>query len=259
MRLLAFFASLLLLISCAPHTELSADIVILNANIYIYNDTSKEKITQALLAEEADVYLLFEAVLGHNVDSALFVDAGYEVAQTLDTVTSSNSVVATRVGGSFSVGNLEHTTETFSPVITLRIPYGVAWLSIVGVHAPAPYYADQEVRDRFFDALRPYGESGLVSKSLGVAEEGDFLVLAGDFNAFPTDDNMQTLTMMGLADGALVAAHPYGYTWSPHWWATDFARIDYLFASPEVDLSYQTTCEIAGSDHRAVKTGVMLP
>lgn len=243
----------LLLFNCSDDSIPESDITIVNANIYYQNENSSRSIAEEMLSLDADIYILIEAAFDANVDSAFYEDNGYELYEVRDNSISGSMVIATRIPG--ELGEIQY-ERALEPSVTLRIPYNNEFLSIVGVHPPAPYYSSQEDQKKAFEELRKLGEHGRAATDAGSMKSGDLLILAGDFNSFPTDPNMEIITDMGLEDGAFTADNPYQYTWGPHISPTTFARIDYLFASPEVNVQYQGVTSIEGSDHEAVVTGV---
>ncbi len=236
--------------------EIDSDITIINANLLIGNKLSKEEITQSLLNENADIYILIEAACNHNVDTSLFKSNGYTLFQLKNEPSSDNLVIATRIQGEFGVIKNQSATMSTNSSGSLRIPFNSLHLSIVGIHLPAPIYNSKEEIDFSFKEMKKLGQNGRVVRDVGSIIQGDYLILAGDFNSLPNDKNMKIPLEMGLEDAATVAANPYQYTWSTQRYPTDFARIDYLFASPDIQLVYNKLIEIPGSDHKGIKTGI---
>lgn len=256
MRIILILLSFLFLLSCETRESLSADLTIVNANILTSNKKSARTISESLLKEKADIYILIEAHLGQNVDSTLFKENGYSLYDITGRAESGNMVLASKIGGLFDSFTLSKAGLTPPPFGTLRFPFGDDTISLIGVHTPSPYHHSKELVSFTFSEMKSLAFEGESLTDTGSLQKGDMLLLAGDFNSFPNSNYVETIMQMGFEDAAYSGGDPYQFTWSPKEIPTKFARIDYLFHHPEIGIAYQEVLSIPGSDHSGLKTGL---
>ena len=85
---------------------------------------------------------------------------------------------------------------------------------------------------------------------------GRDVILAGDFNTFPSDKILDPILGAGLEDTIIFSSDRYQNTWSPNSYIPSLARIDYIFSSKNLSPVYLETFIIKGSDHKGLITGI---
>lgn len=236
----------------------NCQLTIVNANILFTNKNSGTDITKSLLKKEADVYILVEASFSKNVDSTVFREKGYKFIQTIEESTSRSMIIASLIEGDLGIHEMQHPVENEYHMPTLRITIDTASISILGIHIPAPFYFSENSRDEVFEEIAPLMSSGKLNINAGSGIINDNLIIAGDFNSFPTDDRMSIFTDGGLEDAIIASDNPYQYTWKPQTVPIDVSRIDYCFISKNLAINYHEIFEVPGSDHMALITGISL-
>lgn len=250
---------IILSINCSTvEINKNSHLTIVNANLLYSNNESKTDITKSLLKKSADVYILIEASINKNVDSSLLHDEGYQFIQSTEELSSKSMIIASKFPGDLGIHKMKNPINNAYNMPTIRITIDTTSFTIFGVHIPAPFYFSEETRNKVFEELSELFSDGKLLKVSGSGIENDPIIMAGDFNSFPTDDRMSIFTDGGLEDGATVSINPYSYTWKPKTIPVNIARIDYCFVSKYLHLDYQEVFEIPGSDHMALITGISL-
>ena len=138
------------------------------------------------------------------------------------------------------------------PIATARVRFGRGWLAVLGVHAPPPIDECEETNAPTLLALADLVGNGRLLQDVGVAREGDPVVMAGDFNALPGSKELAPLRYVGLVDTHMRQHwRPIG-TWTPSKSVPHLLRIDYVFAPEDIPVVGSWTVNLPGSDHRAV-------
>ncbi|MBI9101179.1 MAG: endonuclease/exonuclease/phosphatase family protein [Spirochaetales bacterium] len=237
---------------------IEGDIILATANLFAGNGESKFVVTQSLLEQNADILVLHEA--GEwNVDFGLLEEAGYSVYGFDSTSRAFQAVIASRIPCEEDQLSVEYPTMSIDPFI---VPLASCHLSvdghevaILGVHIPPPIFFSGEVREHGFNLLDDMVDSGRIVGGPEFPHGDEIVILAGDFNTFPSDRLFKKISGSGLSDTFMANNNRYDFTWGPEGFSP-MARIDYIYVSEEVETVFQTSFEIPGSDHRGVIAGV---
>lgn len=244
---------LLVLADCSsPVKPTRSDVTIATANLLVSNTKGKEKITSSLLLQEADVLILNEACPKINIDTAMLRRAGYELRYLIGSNNTFSMLVASRTNAQFESVAINYSIGSdllYAPFGLVRILSESDTISVIGAHFLPPIYFSESDRNKGFEKVAENINNGIWT---GDNLTGDPVVVAGDFNAFPSDDMIQMLLDKGLEDGALVNPNPYDYTFIPLG-GGGIARIDYTLVSQKLQMRFQENFKIPGSDHKGVK------
>jgi len=251
--LLFFFLSLT---GCNPIVlSPQANLKIATANILI---TNTNKIEEDLLALDCDIYLLHEAVLNINIDGTPFIERGYNLySHSKSSINAFNGVVISRIEGEFKPISLEYTYGNWEVVsITPFYSYNFTYLdksfSVIGVHIPPEVFMPEDVKSLRIRAINDLS----LSINNGMDDLGREVIVAGDFNTFPSDEILYPILNSALNDSIIYSRNRYYKTWKPNISPLSLARIDYIFVSKNINTEYSDFFSIKGSDHRGVMVGI---
>jgi len=246
----------MVLSGCAPVFEFPAtDLKIASVNLFI--DNADKDIEGTLLSLDCDIYLLHEAVIGVNVDSAPFVDRGYDIySHSSSEIDAFNGLLISRVPGNFRSMDLEYFYGFFpisvAPFYSFDFTFNGRALSVIGAHVPPSIFMPREVVELRKNAIKDLCRN----INNGKDPMGREVILAGDFNTHPSDKILDPILDSALEDAVLYSENRYDKTWKPDISPVKLARIDYFFISKNLQPRYLDSFSIAGSDHRGLIAGI---
>ncbi len=266
---IVFLCAVLLFYSCSVmEVEKESDIVVVSANILIDNEKTASEITSSLIGQDADVYLLHEAVVGINVDKELFLEKGYTVfSHNMSIQSVYNGVIASRINGEYGSPDLFYyigsgysiDSVKVAPFFALHLEIDSIPISIIGAHIPHGITTSSELRELRSNAFNDIGSlinNGRIIMNNSVLKIGDNVILGGDLNSFPNEPLLNHILDSGMEDSFLTNSDKYDFTWSPAPLGISVARIDYVFHSEQFSANYQESIDVPGSDHKGLIVGV---
>ena len=143
------------------------------------------------------------------------------------------------------------------PFVTIRLE-GERPIGIQAIHPPPPIKACGNTNSIVLNYHASTIAEGRLSRTVGVLQPGDVAIVMGDFNALASWKRVRQFNDAGLEDAFNYQLEGLAPTWSPYPMIPDFARIDYIWAAPDISRVDAWSLEIPGSDHRMVVSEIRL-
>jgi hypothetical protein len=223
------------------------------ANLYVDNDDPTGT-TTALVDAHPDVLVVVEYT-GNNLDAAVLDAAGYHVAAHTSAHGVSGAGVVVRDGFAATatvVPALTHGTCTM-PLSVTRIGSGESALTLLGVHAPPRSSGCVDSLEPNVRALAELVAGGHLARDLGAGRAGDRVVVAGDLNTVPFQEELGWLLDAGLTDAKRGGPAP---TWPARPGGLAVLRVDYVLLGDGIAALGAGRIRVPGSDHHAVYADV---
>lgn len=144
-----------------------------------------------------------------------------------------------------------------APFYALRIVIDSVPISVIGAHIPHTIKMStdlEKLRENAFKDISSIINDGKISKDINILRTGDYAILGGDLNSFPSDPLLNYILDSGMEDSFLANPRRYDKSWTPL--GVNVARIDYIFHSKHLSGVYNSNVTIPGSDHKAVIAGI---
>ncbi|MBN2651253.1 MAG: endonuclease/exonuclease/phosphatase family protein [Spirochaetales bacterium] len=260
MKKIIMLTLVLILASCSFEIEKplpEADLTVATANLLISNTELAQAIPD-ILDLNADIVVLNETGSILEGYKASFTEKGYLFTE-FTTVGSPTFYITFLYKENLGISEISYDSfavdypiyNMIFPVCRVKINDKV--ISIVGVHflPPSIFTKEKDRRDPMEFFLQNI-EDGKFTSDFAAAKKDDYVIFTGDFNMFPFDYKISMVKKKGLKDSHINGEHPVNHTWN------NFARIDYIFYSHQLNNSYSGTFNIQGSDHRGVIAGFVI-
>lgn len=229
------------------------------ANLLAYSSDTAA-LTDNLVDTAADIIVLLEWT-GHNVYLDTLREAGYRMivdeprhgTHGICVLAKSNLDCSGSIVGSPAGGPCQF------PVANTRVRVGDQDFAVIGFHAPPPLPQCDFTTNQTVEALAAWFAEGRLTRDVGVCQEGDLAVIAGDFNSFSFWEGIERITASGFQDCYRAArGKPLAPTWAPNIVPFELFRIDYVFAPDELEIAQAWVVDLPGSDHQAVVADIAL-
>lgn len=231
---------------------------IVSANLSLDNKQPL-KATQALIQESPDIVILLEWT-GLNADARLLQTQGYTFIVN-EPRRGTRGIALLAKAGLSAVGGL------IEPPVRgpCAMPFGIMVftlegqdIALIGIHAPPPIEACEDTTRPTLQAIQTWIKDGRLAIDKKPATTGHRVILAGDFNARPSDKTMRRFVDRGLIDTSSKSNALYEPTWSPYESGPRLIRIDYVFVPKDFIVLGHRVIRLPGSDHAAVAAEIAI-
>lgn len=234
-----------------PNHKTTHDLRIVSMNVSadnILSDTFQDHLIQT----QADIIVVIEWT-GNNVNLNKFTKAGYHTILNHPRKKVHGICILSKLEGIATILEAPIKTPCTLPLAQFRFQWHDKYITLFAVHAPPPVSACKGTTTEYIAAIADWVDDGKLSSSIGVGEQGDHLIMAGDFNSLAFEGGIKKLKSKSLTD-VYTEFNLIAPTWKPFRLLPYIARIDYILFSPTFSATSTSRFVIDHSDHLGLLT-----
>lgn len=218
-----------------------------------YKNKNAKKLTDDLIKTDFDIFIGIEWT-GENLEKSLFESLNYKlILDSPKNGTHGFCIIAKeKLKIEADIIKAPVKGPCAIPICIARFYYCDKIISVFGIHSPPPIKVCNNTTNKTNIQISNWIEDGKLIKDIGIAKKGDYVILAGDFNARSNSKGIRFIKSKGMIDSFKKFNLFAGTTWSPKPWLPSLIRIDYIFYSKNIDVLDAKRFKIIGSDHKGL-------